>query len=109
MSDEGRERIWHPRPTTTSSDEASSSNATAPDNAPSGSTSTYTVNIHNPAVTYGGLNPEIEEHVLVVKSVPDDDLRYGTTDRRKLLGPDLDEDLDVPIQRRSTSVASRGS
>ncbi|KAI1643290.1 F-box domain-containing protein [Daldinia loculata] len=107
MSDEGRERIWHPRPTTTSSDEASSSNATAPDNAPSGSTSTYTVNIHNPAVTYGGLNPEIEEHVLVVKSVPDDDLRYGTTDRRKLLGPDLDEDLDVPIQRRSTSVASR--
>ncbi|KAI1464122.1 uncharacterized protein F4812DRAFT_443436 [Daldinia caldariorum] len=107
-----QERIWHPRSSNSTAavnednEDNEASGSTGP-TGPTGSTSTYTVNIHNPAVTYGGLNPEIEEHVLIVKTVPDHDLRYGTADRRKMLGPDLDEDLGIPLQRRSTSAASR--
>ncbi|KAI2605564.1 F-box domain-containing protein [Hypoxylon sp. NC1633] len=73
-----------------------------------GPRTTGTINVHNPAVTYGGLNPEIEENVLIIQSVADDDLRRDATDRRKMLGPDLDDDLEVLSKRRSTSPSKRG-
>ncbi|KAI0169388.1 F-box domain-containing protein [Hypoxylon sp. FL1284] len=66
-----------------------------------------TVNVHNPAVSYGGINPEIEENVSVVKSVPDDDLRRYATDRRKMFGSDPDDDLEIPAKRRSTTPRHR--
>ncbi|KAI5864952.1 F-box domain-containing protein [Durotheca rogersii] len=50
-----------------------------------------TVNIHNPAVTYGRLNPEIEENILILDSVSDDGLRCDATNRLKMLWPDVDE------------------
>ncbi|KAI1371830.1 F-box domain-containing protein [Hypoxylon crocopeplum] len=72
----------------------------------SGPKTTGTVNIHNPAVTYGGINPEIEENVLIIESVPGVNPRRDDTVRRKLLGSDLDDDY-VPVKRRSTTPASR--
>ncbi|KAI1100305.1 F-box domain-containing protein [Jackrogersella minutella] len=142
MDEEGRGRVWHTKSTITnnsSDDDSSSRKKTARDNEASGSGSksesesesvsasasgsgsgsgpkTGTINVHNPAVSYGGIDPEIEENVLVIKSVPAHDVRWdATNDRRNLLGSDLDDDvdededddLDVPIKRRSTSAARR--
>ncbi|KAL7620545.1 hypothetical protein AAE478_009540 [Parahypoxylon ruwenzoriense] len=118
----GEERIWRHRSTTASSGESSTSDTATADgiaqaNEPAGSESgsepqpksTGTVNIHNPAVAYGGINPEIEENVLIVKSVSDDGLRCDATNRYKTLGPSLEDDhLDNSINRQNTSTSSRG-
>ncbi|KAI1759307.1 F-box domain-containing protein [Hypoxylon sp. FL1150] len=116
--DEVRKRIWRTRSATAAS--SGESSAGAADNKPknegessgsgsgSGSESEskpkVTINVHNPAVSYGGINPEIEENVDAIKSVPDDDLRRDATDRRKLLGSD---DEELPAKRRSTTPRHR--
>ncbi|KAI1383911.1 F-box domain-containing protein [Hypoxylon trugodes] len=68
----------------------------------SGSKSVVTVNIHNPAVTYGGLNPEIEENIDIIKAVSGDD-----TIRNTLAFNLYEDDFDVPVKRRSASEADR--
>ncbi|KAI2469837.1 F-box domain-containing protein [Annulohypoxylon bovei var. microspora] len=104
MAEEGRGRIWHTKSTITNSSDDSSSGAEATrDDEASGSgsgTKTGTINVHNPAVSYGRLDPEIEENVFVVKSVPAHDVR------RNLLEPDLDDDLDTPLKRCTTSAST---
>ncbi|KAI0828102.1 F-box domain-containing protein [Hypoxylon sp. FL0890] len=109
MAEEGRGRVWHTKSTTASSDDAGSSTATPRNDEASRSGSsgfkTGTINVHNPAVSYGRIDPEIEENVLLVKSVP---VEIPQLDHRKELGCDSDDDdPDVPGKRRSTSAASR--
>ncbi|KAI1451828.1 F-box domain-containing protein [Annulohypoxylon moriforme] len=119
MAEEGRGRIWHPKSAITNlSDDSSSGAETTQDNEASASTSastsasasgskTGTINVHNPAVSYGGIDPEIEENVLLVKSVPAHDVRWDATDHnRNLLDPDLEDDLDTPVKRRTTSAST---
>ncbi|OTA89096.1 hypothetical protein M434DRAFT_114085 [Hypoxylon sp. CO27-5] len=110
MAEEGRGRVWHTKSTTTSSDDASSSTATPGGERASGSEcsgfKTGTINVHNPAVSYGGIDPEIEENVLLVKTVPGE---LPWLDRRKELNCDLDDDINTPEKRSRTSAASRGS
>lgn len=125
MAEEGRGRIWHTKSAINNlSDDSSSGAKTTRDDEATGSGSgsgscsgsgagskTGTINVHNPAVSYGGIDPEIEENVLLVKSVPAHDARWDARDRRRnQLDPDSDDDLDIPSKRRITSTStSRGS
>ncbi|KAI1209306.1 F-box domain-containing protein [Annulohypoxylon truncatum] len=119
MAEEGRGRIWHTKSAnnnlsddsssgveTTRDDEASGSGLGSGSGSGSGSKS-GTINVHNPAVSYGGIDPEIEENVLLVKSVPAHDVRWDATDhRRNPLDPDLDDDLDTAVKRRTVSAST---
>ncbi|OTB02968.1 hypothetical protein M426DRAFT_13005 [Hypoxylon sp. CI-4A] len=111
MADEERGRVWRTRSQTTSSDTSnpsSSSTTEQEDEASgSGSKSTGTVNVHNPAVSYGRVNPEIEENIELVQTVPAHDFRRDATDPSKVLNVDLDDEPDVSANRRSKSAASR--
>ncbi|KAI1088630.1 hypothetical protein F5B19DRAFT_412752 [Rostrohypoxylon terebratum] len=121
MAEEGRGRIWHTESATNNlSDNSSSGAETTRDDEANGSGSgsgsgsglgtaskTGTINVHNPAVSYGGIDPEIEENVLLVKSVPAHDARWDARDRRRnQLDPDSDDELDLPSKRRITSTST---
>ncbi|KAI0003475.1 F-box domain-containing protein [Xylariaceae sp. FL0662B] len=99
------ERVWRRRSGSTSS--SSSGPGTTAEQAggasSDGSKPIVTLNVHNPAVSYGGVNPEIEENVHVVQSVSDDELRWDTVGRRKMLGSDLGADVDNFVNEHSTS------
>ncbi|KAI1079003.1 F-box domain-containing protein [Whalleya microplaca] len=104
MTEDGR--VWRRRSrSATSSSSGSPANRQQQDGESSaeGPRTTGTLNVHNPAVSYGGVNPEIEENVLLVQSVPDDDLRRGATDRRRMLGFDWGDDNDDSVNERHTS------
>ncbi|KAI0882352.1 uncharacterized protein GGS22DRAFT_170744 [Annulohypoxylon maeteangense] len=126
MDEEGRGRIWHTKfAITDSSDDSSSGVETTRDDEASTSISelgsgsgsgsgskTGTINVHNPAVSYGRIDPEIEENVLLVKSVPAHDLRWDDTDHRhNLLDPNLDDDDPSTLgkQRITSASTSRDS
>ncbi|KAI1632196.1 F-box domain-containing protein, partial [Biscogniauxia mediterranea] len=61
------------------------SNAQGTEAVGSGPKTSVTLNAPNPAVTYGRLNPEIEENVAIVETVSDEGLRGNAADRYNML------------------------
>ncbi|KAI0595528.1 F-box domain-containing protein [Biscogniauxia sp. FL1348] len=62
-----------------------SSNVQGTEAVESGPKTSVTLNVPNPAVTYGRLNPEIEENVAIVETVSDEGLRGNAADRYNML------------------------
>ncbi|KAH9892202.1 F-box domain-containing protein [Xylariomycetidae sp. FL2044] len=50
--------------------------------SPKPTPASVTVNVPNPAVTYGGINPEIDENVILVEGIPDDEFQRDVSKRR---------------------------
>ncbi|KAI1502539.1 F-box domain-containing protein [Biscogniauxia marginata] len=85
-------------------DENTTQGSEASGNSPKPS---ITLNVPNPAVTYGRLNPEIEENVAIVESVSDEGLRGNITDRYNMLSSDVS--TKVSVNRGSSSSSTGGT
>lgn len=63
-----------------SSSSVAASAASAQDSETDSEQLPYTINVHNPAVSYGGIDPEIEENIQFIKDVSDRGLRVPGTE-----------------------------
>ncbi|CAJ2499762.1 Uu.00g026150.m01.CDS01 [Anthostomella pinea] len=87
--------------------EAAAQGDEPPEPSSSGPKSSITLNVPNPAVSYGRLNPEIEENVALVGDLSGDGLRTDATDRRNMLGSNLATRL--PSSQDDQGSTSRGT
>ncbi|KAI1492892.1 F-box domain-containing protein [Biscogniauxia mediterranea] len=81
------------------------SNAQGTEAVGSGPKTSVTLNAPNPAVTYGRLNPEIEENVAIVETVSDEGLRGNAADRYNMLS----SRGNTPLSVDPASNSSRGT